>query len=203
MSRITTVEQLRAIFGHPKPAVARKLQNRLTPQAIRFLEKSPLAFLSTTDARGQSMVSPKGDVPGFITAEDEHTLLLPERSGNNLVFTLQNILHQPRVALIALVPGTGETLRIEGTAELLDDTDLRARFTVRDRPALLVMRITVEMAYFHCAKSLLRSGVWNPTSWPEALRISFGEEIAINGGLATTEITTFDAGVQDRYRTDL
>jgi predicted pyridoxine 5'-phosphate oxidase superfamily flavin-nucleotide-binding protein len=105
--------------------------------------------------------------------------------------------------MIFVVPPTNETLRVAGRAELIDDPDLCQSFVERGKPALLVMRIRVSECYFHCAKAFLRSDLWNPTSWPEPVRISFGEEIASEGGLASEEIATFDAGVQGRYRTDL
>jgi predicted pyridoxine 5'-phosphate oxidase superfamily flavin-nucleotide-binding protein len=135
---------------------------------------------------------------------DERTLLLPERKGNRLIFSLQNILANPAVELIFLVPGTGETLRVGGNAELDDDAQLCAAFVERDRPALLVMRIRVQRCYFHCAKAFLRSRLWEHASWPEtALRVSFGQEIAQAGALEPEAIEPFDQGVQERYRTDL
>ncbi|MFO1319452.1 MAG: MSMEG_1061 family FMN-dependent PPOX-type flavoprotein [Burkholderiales bacterium] len=203
MALIGTVDRLVALIGEPKPAVAKKFNARLTPQAREFLARSPLAFVATVDTRGVPMVSPKGDVPGFIRIEDETTLLVPERHGNRLVYTLRNIIETGSIAVTAVVPGTGETLRIEGRGELDDDAALCARFTARNRPALLVMRIRISRTYFHCAKSLLRSNVWDPASWPEALRVSFGREIAANQGLAECDVDAFDAGVAERYRTDL
>lgn len=203
MARITTVDRLLALIGEPKPAVAKKFQTHLTAQAREFLARSPLAFVATVDKAGTPMVSPKGDVPGFIHVEDDATLLVPERSGNRLVYTLRNLLDTGVVAVTAVVPGTGETLRIEGRAELDDDRDLCERFTARGRPALLVIRVHLERAYFHCAKSILRSNVWDPATWPESLRVSFGREIAANQGLAECDVDTFDAGVAERYRTDL
>lgn len=204
MATITTPARLVEIIGEPRPAVARKFQRRLTPQARRFLERAPLAFLATVDAAGTPMLSPKGDVPGFIRPEDDTTILIPERHGNRLVYTLRNILDNGRIAVTVVLPGTGETLRVEGRAALDDDPTLCAGFLARGRPALLVMRVTLERAYFHCAKSLLRSGVWDPASWPEQpMSISFGREIADNCGIAEDEVATFDAGVSERYRTDL
>jgi PPOX class probable FMN-dependent enzyme len=197
---IRSLDQLEARFEPPRPAVAAKFHDRLTPQAREFLASSPLAFLATTDATGQPMVSPKGDVAGFIRPEGERAVLLPERSGNRLIFTLRNIVANGRLALIALRPGTGETLRLEGEAELDDDPALCASFRARDRDALLVIRLRLRRCYFHCAKSLLRSAAWPVEG---AASVSFGREIADNGGLSPAEVDAFDEAVRERYRSDL
>ena len=203
MAVLQSIEALTARMGEPRPAVRQKFHTTLTPQARAFLDRSPLAFFATVDDDGTPMVSPKGDRAGFIRVEDERTLLIPERSGNRLIYTLRNILANGRLAITALVPATGETLRLEGHAELDDDAALCASFTERGRPALLVLRFRLDKAYFHCAKSLLRAGVWDPATWPEAMAISFGKEIAANQGLALCDVDAFDAGVAERYRTDL
>lgn len=203
MARITTTAGLRAIIGEPRPAVARKFQSGLSDQARAFLAVCPVAFIATVSAEGRPMLSPKGDEPGFIEAQPDGTLLIPERSGNRLVYTLENILASSRIAITAVLPGTGETLRIEGDAELDDDPALCAHFAARGRPALLVMRVSPVRVYFHCAKSLLRGAIWDPASWPVPMNISFGREIAANNGLDVSEVASFDAGVRERYRTDL
>jgi predicted pyridoxine 5'-phosphate oxidase superfamily flavin-nucleotide-binding protein len=129
--------------------------------------------------------------------------MIPERTGNRLVFSLQNILVNPRVGLIFLVPGTHETLRVGGEAEIRDDAELCDSFSARGKSALLVTRIRVTECYFHCAKAFLRSELWKPETWPERMTVSFGEEIAEEGGLDAAEVARFDAGVRGRYETDL
>jgi PPOX class probable FMN-dependent enzyme len=203
LATIEHIEQLRAIIGEPSELVRLKLHRRLHAQAREFIARSPMFLLSTAGADGQPTVAPKGDGPGFVRVADERTLLIPERNGNKLVFSLQNILDNPKVGLIFLLPGTGETLRVSGNAELLDDRELCESFTERDKPALLVTRVRVTQCYFHCAKAFLRAELWSPDRWAEPMRISFGEEIAAAGGLATSAIDEFDAGVQQRYETDL
>ncbi len=203
MTRIADIEHLRRVIGEPSPQVAYKLHRRLNATARNFITRSPMFLLGSVDAEGQPTVSPKGDPAGFVHVEDDTTLLIPERKGNKLVFSLSNVIANPRVALIFLLPGTDETLRVEGEAELLDDADLCNRFVERGRPALLVMRIRVKGCYFHCAKAFLRSELWKPATWPERMPVSFGAEIAENGGLGAGEVAAFDAGVQGRYRTDL
>jgi uncharacterized protein len=203
MAVIDTLVRLREIVGEPSARVSYKIHERLNERARQFIARSPMLFFATADANGRATVSPKGDAPGFVRVVDERTLQMPERKGNKLVFSLQNLLVNPQVGLIFLVPGTGETLRVSGRAVLLDDADLCASFPARDRPALLVTQITVSECYFHCAKAFLRSRLWQAGTWPEAIDISFGHEIAQQGGLPAGEIEAFDRAVRGRYETDL
>lgn len=203
MARVATVEALRTIIGSPNQQVPLKIHRELNARAVEFIGKSPMFMLATSDAAGRPTVSPKGDLPGFVQVEDSHTLLIPERKGNKLIFSLTHILENPHVGLIFLVPGTSETLRVQGTAELLDDSDLRATHAARGSPALLITRVTVTECYFHCAKAFLRSDLWNSRTWPEQMAISFGDEIAQSGGLAREAIAEFDRAVGERYETDL
>jgi PPOX class probable FMN-dependent enzyme len=203
LSSIQTLAQLRAIIGEPNEQVPLKLHRQLNAQACEFIARSPMFLLSTSGADRQPTVSPKGDGPGCVRVVDPHTLLIPERKGNKLIFSLQNILSNPKVGMIFLLPGTNETLRVGGEAELLDDRALCETFVERGKAALLVIRVRVTQAYFHCGKALLRSDLWNPTGWPARLNVSFGQEIAEEGGLRREQIDSFDAGVQQRYKTDL
>ena len=120
-NRITTIEQLRTLIGEPHPATPRKLLGALDQTALGFIARSPFLVLGTADAAGNQDVSPKGGAPGFVVAEDPSTLLIPDSKGNKLLFGLQNILANPHVGLIVMVPGTDETLRVNGTAELSVD----------------------------------------------------------------------------------
>lgn len=203
MAVIDTLGRLREIVGEPSAQVPHKIHERLNERAQAFIARSPMLFLATADAQGRATVSPKGDGPGFVRVVDERTLQMPERKGNKLVFSLQNLLVNPHVGLIFLVPGTGETLRVSGRAVLLDDAQLCASFPARGRSALLVTQINVSECYFHCAKAFLRSHLWQPDTWPEPINISFGREIAQKGGLPAAEIEAFDRAVRGRYETDL
>jgi uncharacterized protein len=203
LATIENIEQLRAIIGEPSELVLLKLHRQLNAQAREFIARSPMFLLSTADAAGQPTVAPKGDGPGFVRVADEHTLLIPERKGNKLVFSLQNIMTNPKIGLIFLLPGTGETLRVSGDAELVDDRELCESFVERGKPALLVTRVRVTQCYFHCAKAFLRAELWKPETWPDPMKISFGEEIATGAGLAPSAVEDFDAGVRERYKTDL
>ncbi|HEY5930020.1 MAG TPA: MSMEG_1061 family FMN-dependent PPOX-type flavoprotein [Burkholderiales bacterium] len=203
MAKIETTAALRKLLGSPSELVPYKIHRELNARAMEFIGKSPMLMLSTADAGGHATVSPKGDPAGFVRVENERTLLIPERKGNKLIFTLQNILANPKVGLIFLVPGTCETLRVQGTAELLDDPEACEKLSIRGNKALLAIRVSVTECYFHCAKAFLRSDLWNPSTWPEKMTISFGEEIAARGGLAPEAAPEFDRGVQERYKTDL
>ncbi len=203
MGRIETTAALRKLIGSPSELVPYKIHRELNPRAIEFIGKSPMLMLSTAGVDGHATVSPKGDPAGFVHVQDSRTLLIPERKGNKLIFTLQNILANPKVGLIFLVPGTCETLRVQGTAELLDDADLCERLSMRGNKALLAIRISVTECYFHCAKAFLRSDLWKPATWQEEMTISFGAEIAGSGGMAPEAAQEFDRGVRDRYKTDL
>ena len=203
MARIESVESLRALIGHPGELVPHKIHRELNARAIGFIGKSPMLMLSTTDAGGNATVSPKGDPAGFVHVEDSRSLLIPERKGNKLIFSLTNILANPGVGLVFLVPGTCETLRVQGEAQLLDDADLCAKVPARGNKALLVIRVRITECYFHCAKAFLRSDLWNPETWPERITISFGEEIAGSSGMGRESIREFDQAVAGRYKTDL
>ncbi len=201
--RLTTTAQVRAIIGPELPVVRAKLFQTLDATARGFIARSPFLLIATSGAGGAPDVSPKGDGPGFVAVDPDGSLLIPERKGNKLIFTLQNLLAQPRVGLIFLVPGTEETLRVQGTAELTADPALLARLTARGQPALLAIRVRVETCYFHCAKAFRRSQLWQPATWPEPLRISFGKLMAAKlGGGAEVE-AAIDRAVAEDYETGL
>jgi PPOX class probable FMN-dependent enzyme len=203
VARIESAEALRTLLGSPSDLVRRKIHSQLNARAVDFIGKSPMLMLSTADAQGNATVSPKGDPAGFVYVEDEHTLLIPERKGNKLIFSLTNILANPAIGLVFMVPGTCETLRVQGNAELLDDAALCEKVYARGAKALLVIRVRVTECYCQCAKAFLRSDLWNPETWPEKITISFGEEIAESGGMERAIIDEFDRGVAGRYKTDL
>ncbi len=203
MATIQTKHRLRELIGLPNDQVRLKIHRQLNTTACDFIARSPMLFLATCDKDGLPQVSPKGDTPGFVHVEDNQHFIIPERKGNKLAFSLENILANPRVGLIFVVPGTCETLRIEGHAQLDDDPQLCEKLTARGSPALLVMRVEIEAVYFHCAKAFIRAALWKPETWQDAFNISFGAEIAQHGGLAPENIGEFDAAVQSRYKTDL
>ena len=200
---LESIEQVRALVGAEIPGIKAKFNPALEENSSRFIRHSPLLLLSTVDREGQPDVSPKGDGPGFVAIVDERTLLIPERKGNKLIQGLQNILATGRVALVFLVPGTEETLRVHGRAELTSDPALLARLTERGQPALLAIRVHVEQVFFHCAKAFRRSKLWQPDTWPANLRISFGGMFAKKLGAGPDVAEKIDAAIEEDYRTGL
>ena len=203
MARLTSLADLRRVIAEPRPTTRAKILDALDEQSIAFLARCPFALLATTAADGTVEVSPKGEEPGFIRVEDPRTLLIPERVGNNLAFGLTNILATGKIGLIALVPATGETLRLSGTAELFDDPELVASLSSAGKPALLATRVHIKHCYFHCARSVVRAKLWEPKAWPAPGRVSFGRIIAprVGGDAALAE--QIDAGVAGAYTTRL
>lgn len=177
--RITSVDELRALMGHPHPATPRKLLRALDETAIAYIERSPFLLLGTADAEGNQDVSPKGGAPGFVMVEDPNTLLIPDSKGNKLLFGLQNILENSHVGLIFMVPATDETLRVNGTAELSVDPVSLARLSANGSAPLIVIRITVRECFFHCAKALMRSQLWKPETWNARVPFSWGKYLAV------------------------
>ena len=168
MAKIETVEALRALYPPPGHRAVAKELSSLDPHCRHFISLSPFLLLaSSAGGDGPADVSPRGEAPGFVAVEDEKTLLLPDRPGNNRLDSLTNILSNPEVALIFFIPGVRETLRVNGTAELYDDADLLERFRERDKLPRLVLRITVRQAFLQCAKAVLRSRLWDPDAQVE------------------------------------
>lgn len=158
---LTTIEDLEALYGTPKEASLIKEIDFISDHYRAFIETSPFVILSTVGPEGLDS-SPRGDPGGFVTVEDEKTVLIPDRRGNNRIDSLRNIVRDPRVSLLFLVPGVGETLRINGQAEISVDPDLLSRFVMQGKPPRSVLRVTVDRIYFQCQKALARSKLWDP-----------------------------------------
>lgn len=161
MPFIETVEQLEALYGRPGEASLVKEIDRITPHYRTFIEASPFVALATAGPEGLDW-SPRGDTAGFVRIADEKTLMMPDRRGNNRVDSLRNILHDPRVGLLFLIPGSGNTLRVNGRAKLSIDPKLLESFTMEGKAPRSVIVLTVEAIYFQCARALIRSDLWNP-----------------------------------------
>lgn len=171
MHEITTLEALEALY-QPAPVAAStvKVADHITPHYARLIQASPFVALATCGPEGLDC-SPRGDQPGFVRIADRKTLMLPDRRGNNRIDSLRNIVRDPRVALLFLIPGSGTTFRVNGRAVLSADPDLLASFAVDGKPPRTVIVLTVEEAYFQCARAIVRSGLWKPESQvdPKAL----------------------------------
>ncbi|MEV0673483.1 pyridoxamine 5'-phosphate oxidase family protein [Mycobacterium sp. NPDC050441] len=162
---VTSVDDLRDIVGHPTAAVANKVTARLSEAQQGWLKQSPLGFVATTDADGRVDVSPKGDPPGFVQIIDDTTIAIPERPGNRRVDGYLNILQRPHVGTVFVIPGRGDTLRINGTARILSDADYFDAMVVDGKRPILALEIAIDEVFFHCPKAFLRSAAWKPESW--------------------------------------
>lgn len=161
MSIITTTEQLEAIYGRPGDASTVKVADRVTPLYRALIDKSPFVALATSGPEGLDC-SPRGDLPGFVRVHDEKTLMMPDRRGNNRIDSLRNIVRDPRIALLFLIPGSGSTLRVNGRGQVSNEPDLLDSFKMQEKAPRTVIVMTVEEIYFQCARAIVRSDLWNP-----------------------------------------
>ncbi len=201
--RIETVEELRQIIGTPMAGLGDKNVDHLDEFARAFLERCPFLVLSTANAQGHQDTSPKGDAAGFVVVEDDRHLVIPDRPGNKLAYGLENILENPRVGILFVVPGTAETFRVNGSAELVCEPELMERLAARGRPAGIGIRVTVEEAFFHCAKAFIRSKLWKHEQWGERHKVSFGEMFAKTAGAGKEAAEAVDKAVEADYETNL
>ncbi|CAN5174757.1 pyridoxamine 5'-phosphate oxidase family protein [soil metagenome] len=186
---VSTVEELRALVGEPVEAVAKKVGPKLAPIHHDWLAHSPLCFVATTDADGNIDVSPKGDPPGFVHIIDDKTIAIPERPGNKRVDGYLNVLERPRAGTLFLVPGRGDTLRINGAASIVADADYFDSLKVAGKRPILALEIAIEEVFFHCAKAFLRSNTWKPDTWrPEALPTVAQMVKAMDASLSLAEL---------------
>ncbi|GHG70157.1 pyridoxamine 5'-phosphate oxidase family protein [Streptomyces griseocarneus] len=167
---ITSGDELRELLGRPTPQAAGKVRTRLHEHDIRWLERSPFCLVATSAADGSCDVSPKGDPPGFTVVLDDTTIAVPERPGNRRADGFHNILSNPQIGLIYLVPGRGDTLRINGRARLVRDAPFFDRMVVKGHRPQLAVLVEIDEIFFHCSKAFLRSELWKPETWnPDAL----------------------------------
>jgi PPOX class probable FMN-dependent enzyme len=161
MSVISTIEQLEAIYGFPNDASTVKVADHVTPLYRVLIEKSPFVSLATSGPEGLDC-SPRGDLPGFVRIHDAKTLMMPDRRGNNRCDSLRNIVRDPRVGLLFLIPGSGSTLRVNGRAFVTAEPELLASFKMEGKAPRTVIVMNVEEIYFQCARAIVRSDLWNP-----------------------------------------
>jgi PPOX class probable FMN-dependent enzyme len=169
-TEITTQEALRELLGSPLQRVLDKDRQAFTTEHRDWLAASPFCLVATSDAAGRCDVSPKGDPAGFAVVVDDTTLAIPERPGNRRADGFANILQNPHVGLIFMVPGRGDTLRVNGRARLLSDAPYADRMEVDGHRPAVILEVDVEQIFFHCAKAFLRSSLWDPQTWrPDAV----------------------------------
>jgi uncharacterized protein len=164
---VKTESQFRTIIGHPNHRVLRKHIAALDQHCRAFIARCPFVLIGSADSAGSMDVSPKGDPPGFVQVLDDTTLAIPERPGNRHADTFSNLLQNPHVGLLFLIPGKQETLRVSGTAVIVRDQWLRDGMAVAGKRPEFAIAVTVKEAFFHCAKCVIRSQLWSTTEWPD------------------------------------
>lgn len=164
---VTSQEELRAIFGAPGERAVLKERPRLDEHMRAFIARAPFVLLATSNAAGRCDVSPKGDAPGFVLALDDRHLVVPDRIGNNRIDGLTNIMENPHVGMIFLIPGREDTLRVNGRACIVRDGEILARLEVQGKRPKVAIGVEVEECFLHCAKAFKRSGLWDRDRWPD------------------------------------
>lgn len=174
---IQTIEELREITGNPSELVNNKVISYLDEHCRDFITKSPFLTISTADEFGSCDVSPRGDAAGFVYVLNEKQLIIPERPGNKRMDSMRNILSNPNIGLLFLIPGLGETLRINGKASVIHDEELLEKMAVNGKSPLLGISVDVEECFIHCAKAFKRSELWNPETWADKEELPKGAKI--------------------------
>lgn len=200
--RITDLDTLQARYGTPAPNSLTKEVDYLPPHYRAFVEAAPFVVLATSGPQGLD-ASPRGDGPGFVVIEDDRTLLLPDRRGNNRIDSLRNIVADPRVALLFLVPGVGETLRVNGQAEISVEPALLARFAVDGKPPRSVLRVRVETVFFQCSRAIVRSALWNPDARVDRASLPSAGQILGALSAGTLDGERYDRELPERVRATL
>lgn len=198
---VQSIEELREIIGYPRQLVIDKVIHEVDDYCREFIARSPFLLIGTSDTQGNADVSPKGGAPGFVQVLDDHTLLIPDRPGNQRADTLTNILQNPQVGMLLLVPGKGETLRVNGRAQLVRDAHLREQFTVKGQVPKILIAVTVTDVYFHCAKCIVRSKLWAEGA-AQAELTSLAQVLIKHAHLADDPVT-FQQEIDEEYRKTL
>ncbi len=199
MSMVRTLAELEALYEAPVPTSVLKEIDHLTELHRAYIDAAPFVVVATSGTGGLDC-SPRGDPPGFVRVTDERTLMLPDRRGNNRLDTLRNLVVDPRIALLFLVPGIGVTLRVNGTAELSRDAELRHSFSIDNKSPTTVIVVTTTSVYTQCPKALIRSHLWDPSRYRQPSELPSPGEIleAITSGAFDGK--AHDAAYPERVR---
>ncbi len=189
---ITDQARFREVMGEPPPACLAKTIAALDNHCRDFIAKSPFILIASSNAHGQMDISPKGDAPGFVRVLDDLTLAIPDRPGNRRADTFTNVLENPRVGLIFLLPGKSETLRVSGSAKIVRDSDLRESMTVRGKVPDFALVVEVHEAFFHCSKCIIRSSLWNPKAWPSLDGLANLAQVMVDEAKLTMTVKELD-----------
>jgi len=195
---IETREQFRAVMGEPSDKVTRKTLFALDKHCGVFIGRAPFMLIASADAKGNADVSPKGDPVGFVKIIDKNTLAIPDRLGNKRADTIENVLQNPNVGLIFLIPGKSETLRVSGTAKVVRDKALRDSMAVKGKSPDFAIVVNVKEAFFHCSKCVIRSKLWQTEHWPDLDGLPRLAQTMVDAGqLELTESETHEIVVND------
>ena len=199
---LTTIEQLEALYGEPHERAVRKEIPYVNEDYRAFIEFAPFVVLATAGPEGLDC-SPRGDTPGFVRIIDERTLAIPDRVGNNRIDSLRNIIAEPHLALLFVVPGVGETLRVNGRGRICADPALLESFAVEGKLPRTVLLVDVDAVYFHCSKALARSRLWDPARHVERSRLPSAGAIQRRLNGETFDARAYDLELVERLRTGL
>ncbi len=202
MDTVPSKEAIRDLYGKVSPLAANKTLTYLDRHAKAFIALSPFMVIASADASGNCDATPRGDAPGFVAVLDDKTLLIPDRRGNNRVDTLLNIAANPRIGLLFMVPGFGETLRVNGRVSITTDPALLEGHSAGGKVPTSAILLHVDEMFFHCAKAMIRSELWNPERQQDRKTFpSLGRIIADQ--VAGVDAAAAEAGIDDAYRTRL
>lgn len=199
---IETIEALEAIYGPPTPRSLQKEIPALNEDYRAFVEAAPMVILATVGPEGLDC-SPKGDAPGFVQILNDKTLAVPDRPGNNRVDNLRNIIRDPRISLLFIIPGVGETLRVNGRAAISDDAALLDRFIVQGKRPKTVILVSIDSVYFHCAKAFVRSALWEPERFLPRSALPSAGAILQRLTQGTIDAATYDREMPQRTKETL
>jgi len=177
---VTSEEELRSLVGKPSELAIRKEIAYLDAHCRAFIARSPFVLIATSGASGRADVSPKGDPPGFVQVLDEHRLVIPDRPGNRRLDGMRNLLENPHVGLLFLIPGLEETLRVNGRAWIIRDEEVLARCAVMGKPPTLGLGVYAEECFIHCAKAFKRAQLWQPDQWPDRAGLASPSEMLVD-----------------------
>jgi PPOX class probable FMN-dependent enzyme len=195
---ISAEDALRSTLGEPSDLVKSKVSDRLNDLTRQFVERSPFLCLATSAADGTCDVSPRGDPAGFVRILDARTLLLPDRPGNRLADSLRNVLENPNVGLLFIVPGVTDTLRVNGRASIVDDPELLEPCAVEGKVPKLALRVEIDQVFTHCSKAFLRARLWDPESFVSRDELPSPGELLCSVG-ADVDAETYDVERAERY----
>ena len=204
---VTSREELRALFGAASERAVRKDRGRLDAHTRAFIARSPFVLIATAGTAGRCDVSPKGDAPGFVMVLDDTHLAIPDRVGNNRIDGLTNIVENPHLGLIFLIPGREDTLRVNGRACIVRDEEILSRLEVQGKRPKVAIGVEIEECFLHCAKAFKRSGLWDRERWPDVASLPsmakiLWEQIDLQA-TAQCSVDDFERDMEDRLRKGL